>query len=124
MKIIFNILSIVMVISVIFLAYLNIDTKLSFIIWKNIGETSFLVFHSKFFMVILIIFILGILVGSCWASAFYATLEKKIKEYQKRLERNTLISCEGNARVEVLEEKIKVLEKALQSALEKKEEEE
>lgn len=119
MKIIFNILSIVMFVAVVFLAYLNLNTSLSFVIWKGLHSSNLLVYHSRFFQVILLVFILGILVGSCWAAAFYSPLNKKLKEYQRKLERTSVQSNDGSARVDVLEAKIEVLEKALQSALEK-----
>lgn len=121
MKIIFNLLSIVMFVSVVFLAYLNINTSLSFVIWKGLHSSNLLVYHSHFFKVILLVFILGILVGSSWAAAFYSPMQKKLKEYQRKLERTSVQSNDGSAKVAVLEEKVKVLEKALQSALEKNE---
>lgn len=121
MRIIFNIISILMVTTVIFLAYLNINTGLSFIVWKSLSSPSFLVYHSRFFSVILIVFIFGMLVGSSWASAYYAPLQSKLKEYQRKLERRTIQTADDSSRVAVLEEKVKVLEKALQAALENKE---
>lgn len=119
MKIIFNILSILMVVAVVFMAYLNINTSLSFVIWKSIHSSNFLVYHSHFFQVILIVFILGILVGSCWAGAFYSPMQKKLKEYQRKLEKTSVQSNDGSAKVAVLEAKIETLEKALQAALDK-----
>lgn len=124
MRLLFNIISVFMVTVVIFLAYLNIDTSLSFVIWKNINSSNFLVYHSRFFLIILMVFIVGMLAGTCWASTFYAEIERKLKEYQRKLERTCVNSGEESARVAVLEEKIKVLEKSLQSALDKTKDEE
>lgn len=119
MKIIFNIISIFMVTAVIFLAYLNINTNLSFIIWKSLSTSSLLVYHSKFFFVILIVFLLGIITGACWAGTFYSQTHKKLKEYQRKLEKTSVQTDEESSKVSVLEEKIKTLEKALQAALDR-----
>lgn len=121
MKIIFNIISIFMVAAVIFLAYLNINVDLSFIIWKELNSANFLVYHSRVFQLILICFLLGLFTGTCWAASYYSQLEKKIKEYKRKIERTSVMSDEGDSRVAVLEEKIKVLENALQAALNKME---
>lgn len=123
MKIIFNLISIIMVTIVIFLAYLNTETGLSFVIWKGLNHPNMLVYHSRFFQVILIVFLLGIFTGTSWASAYYSPIEKKLKEYQRKLEKTSVHSDEGHSKVAVLEEKVKVLEHALRKALEKPEEE-
>lgn len=119
MRIIFNLISIIMVTAVIFLAYLNMNTGLSFIVWKNLHNPDMLVYHSRFFKVILLVFVLGIITGSCWAAAYYSQIKTKLKEYQKKLEKTSVNSGEESAKILVLEEKVKVLEKALRSALEK-----
>lgn len=122
MRIIFNILSVFMVTSVILVAYLNMDTGLSFIVWKEFNSPNVLVFHSRFFQVVGIVLVLGMFIGSCWAGAYYSQINEKLKEYQRKLEKTSIQSNEGGSRVAVLEEKIKVLEQALLSALEKSEE--
>lgn len=117
MKIIFNIMSILIVVVVIVLASLNTQTVFDFTIWHATKNASAIVYHATLVQVILLAFIAGLLVGILWAAAFYSPIQTKLKEYQRKLERTSVQSSEDNSRVSVLEAKIKVLEKALQSAL-------
>ena len=119
MKIIFNIISVIMVSIVIFLGYLNMNTKLGFIVWKGINNSNFLVFHSHFFLVILIVFVCGIVVGTCWAATHYFPMQKRLKVYQRQLEKTSVKTTEESSKVAVLEAKIQTLEKALHNALNK-----
>lgn len=120
MKIIFNLISIIIVVMVVFLASLNNQTVFDFTVW--VAKGSNIVYQASLVQVILWTFIAGILAGIFWASAFYSPIEKKLKEYQRKLEKTSVQTTEESSKVAVLEEKIKVLEKALQSALEKGEE--
>ena len=64
-------------------------------------------------------FFAGILVGIVLMSYFYTKSQRKLKEYQRKLEKTSVQSSEGSSKVDVLEAKIEVLEKALKSALER-----
>ncbi|MFA7658946.1 MAG: hypothetical protein WCY19_05895 [Candidatus Gastranaerophilaceae bacterium] len=110
MKIVFNIISILMVVAVIFLAALNPQIVSNFTIWSV----------NKIHTAILTFFVAGILTGTFWASSFYLSSRKKLKEYQRKLEKTSVQSTEDSSKVEVLEAKIEVLEKALKFALENK----
>lgn len=70
-------------------------------------------------IILLEIFFAGVLVGSFIMLFFYTKSQKKLKEYQRKLEKTSVQSCEDNSRVGVLEAKIQTLEKALQAALNK-----
>lgn len=118
MKIIFNILSAILVIAVIFLSTLNTQTVFNLAFWKGNTDIFYNVILAK---LILIIFLLGLLAGIFWSASFYIQVQKKLKEYQKKLEKTSVQSTEDSSKVSVLEEKIKVLEKALQTALNKEE---
>lgn len=120
MKTIFNIISIIIIIAVIFLAALNTQTAFDFTVWGTSG-TKAIAYHVTLVQVILMTFVAGILTGIFWAAAFYKPVQTKLKEYQRKLEKTSVQSTEESSKVAVLEEKIKVLEKALQSALENKE---
>lgn len=72
------------------------------------------------FTLLLALFI-GFIIGVLFMAFFYIRSNKKLKEYQRKLEKTSVQSTEDSSKVAVLEEKIKVLEKALQSALENKE---
>lgn len=118
MKIVFNIISILIVIAVIFLAYLNSQIAFDLTIYLFKGTK---VLHSNFSQVMSVIFILGIIAGASWAAAFYVTVQKKLKEYQRKLEKTSVQTTEESSKVTVLEAKIATLEKALKSALKKEE---
>lgn len=119
MKVIFNIISIIIIIAVAFLASLNSQTvfDLSLINAKGVGT---IVSNVHFVPVVLLVFILGTIAGVLWATAFYSSTRIKLKEYQRKLEKTSVQSSEDCSKVEVLEAKIATLEKALQSALENK----
>lgn len=117
MKIIFYLISIVMIVIVLFLASLNTHTAFDFTLW--VAKGSSIVYHISPANVMIVFFVAGILAGTLWAAAFYSPVQKKLKEYQRKLEKTSVQSDEGSSRVSVLEEKIKVLEKALESALQK-----
>jgi len=118
MKIIFNLISILIVITVIFLASLNTQTY-NFTVWVAKGTS--IIYHVALAKVLLTFFVAGMLAGVFWAAAFYSPIQNKLKEYQRKLEKTSVLTDEGSSKVEVLEEKIKTLEKALKSALENKE---
>jgi len=116
MRVLFNIISIFIMISVIFLASLNSKLMLDFIIWSNDGAKA-LTHHVNLSTLMFLILLAGIFAGIFWASSFYISNKSKLKEYQRKLEKTTVQSDEDSSKVAVLEEKIKVLEKALETAL-------
>lgn len=69
---------------------------------------------------LLITFLVGFLVGILAMLFFQKRTEKRLKEYQRKLEKTSINSTEESSKVAVLEAKIATLEKALQSALENK----
>ncbi len=93
---------------------------LNFVIWNSNGEAA-LTSHISLFALMLFTVIAGILAGILWAASFYLSNKAKLKEYKRQLEKTSVQSEEESSRVVVLEEKIKVLEKALESALGNKE---
>lgn len=69
---------------------------------------------------LLITFFAGFFVGILVMLFFQKRTEKRLKEYQRKLEKTSINSTEESSKVSVLEAKIATLEKALQSALENK----
>ena len=65
----------------------------------------------------LIAFFSGALVTFVLMTFFVFVKENKVKAYQRQLEKEAISSDENSARVKVLEQKIEVLEKALEKAL-------
>lgn len=62
-------------------------------------------------------FIAGVLSSSVIMIFLMIVKDNKIKAYQRQLEKESISSDDNSARVKVLEQKIEVLEKALESAL-------
>lgn len=122
MKIIFNIVSIIIMIAVIFLAALNTQTVFDFKIWNSAVAGKSLVYQASLVQVILGAFIAGTLSGVFWAASFYSPLKIKLKEFQNKLEKTSIQTDEESSKVVVLEAKIKTLETALQAKIENKEE--
>ena len=63
------------------------------------------------------IFLAGLLFGMFLMSIKLVVKEKKLGSYKRQLEKESVISDENSAKVKVLEQKIEVLEKALENAL-------
>ena len=66
---------------------------------------------------LLIAFFAGALVSFVLMMFLMFVKNNKVKAYQRQLEKESITSDENSARVKVLEQKIEVLEKALEKAL-------
>lgn len=75
--------------------------------FQNIVQTSALFFT------------IGLTVGVIATCIIWTKITKKINLYKRELEKESINSTEANSQVKVLEQKIEVLEKALQQALNK-----
>ena len=62
----------------------------------------------------------GVVAGACFVIPGVFSAETKLKEYKRKLEKTSVQSSCDSSKVDVLESKIQVLEKALKSALEQK----
>ncbi len=118
MKFIFNIISLFIIIVIAFLATLNTHTAIDFTVWGTRGVND-VTYHISIVYVILLVLVAGMLAGSFWFAHYYLSLMAKLKEYKRKLEKNSVSVESESSRVAVLESKIEVLEKALKSALEK-----
>lgn len=118
MRIVFNLVSILIMVMVIFIASLNTQS-FAFTAWVANGGK--VIYQVSLATILLIFFVAGTLAGVFWAATFYSPVENKLKEYQRKLEKTSVATDEESSKVAVLEEKIKTLEAALQSALENKE---
>ena len=68
----------------------------------------------------LIVFILGILSVVFFTAPLYFSLKEKYNAYKRELERGSISNTSAEAKIGVLENKITVLEKALDDALRKR----
>lgn len=118
MKRVLNILTMLMVLSVVFLAMQNSSRIINLTIWGTMGVND-ITPSFKIVYVIIGLFALGFLAGICWIGSHYFSAQGKLKEYKRKLEQTSIGAEHKDSRVTVLEAKIEVLEKALKSALEK-----
>lgn len=77
-------------------------------------------FDFDFAIYTLIIFFLGIFSVIFFFAPLYSSLKEKYSAYKRELERGSVSNSNGEAKIKVLENKIAVLEKALDDALKKK----
>ena len=68
----------------------------------------------------LIIFLLGQISAIFFFAPIYTSLKEKYKAYKRELEKDSISSTTAEAKIQVLENKITVLEKALDDALKNK----
>ena len=62
--------------------------------------------------------VVGLVAGILYMQSFVIILNDKLKSYKRQVEKIDISDTENSSKVEVLEQKIVVLEKALKSALE------
>ena len=65
----------------------------------------------------LIIFFLGVFSVIFFFAPLYTSLKEKFNAYKRELEKGSISNSNGEAKIKVLENKITVLEKALEDAL-------
>lgn len=68
----------------------------------------------------LIVFLLGIFSVIFFFGPLYFSLKEKFNAYKRELEKGSISNTNGEAKIKVLENKITVLEKALDEALKKR----
>lgn len=112
MRTIFKLLSIILIVMIAFVAGINQST-ISLNLWKGVAYNINLIY------IIWAVLYVGMTAGFIWAASLYMISQDKLKEYQRKLEKTSVNAECDNSKVDVLEAKIDVLEKALKSALEK-----
>lgn len=105
------IINIIVILGLVYLGYLNYPLLMS----KNIGINC-----NEFYFVLASACGLSFIMGMYFLAFLHKKKDKKIKEYQRELERRGIDRDESSSRVKVLESKIEVLEKALKDAISKK----
>lgn len=118
MKRILNIIMMLLVLFVVFLAMQNSSGVINLTIWGTAGVDD-ITKSFKLVYVLVGLFAIGFLAGSCWIGSYFFLTQDKLKEYKRKLELTSIGAEHKDSRVNVLESKIEVLEKALKSALEK-----
>ena len=108
MKRVFLSLSIILLLGFIYLAVVNMNNSINLNYLHNITNTQ--TFSLGIYT--LINLFAGIFVGAGIVYMFLSAQKDKVKAYQRELERTSVSGINNASRVEVLEAKIKTLEKA------------
>lgn len=112
MKTILNILAILSLTALIYLGYANRLGEVRFDVpIMGISDTMPLL------VVIILIAILGIILGVSYSIGLYRSQKIKAEAYYRELEKASINNITGDDKIKVLENRIQVLEKALQDAL-------
>ena len=80
----------------------------------TIGAVSF---NIKTPVLYVILFALGEIAGLCYLMPLCMSMQEKTKAYRRELEKGSVTNSTSSSKIEVLENKIQVLEKALDDAL-------
>lgn len=131
MKRIFLILSIIILLAVIYFAIINFSNYANInIIYSNLLDTQTQAgwttqggYFAKAIRVstysVLLLFA-GIFVGAGTVYMFYDATKDKVKAYRRELEKTSISGSNNASRVEVLEAKIKTLEKAFSTVIDER----
>ena len=107
------IIALIIFAEILFFAYLNYSTIINFKILPTSGVDITLAY------VLLFVLAQGIVAGIALLHGSASESQNKLKEYKRKLEKTSVNADCDSSKVAVLESKIAVLEKALQSALDK-----
>lgn len=111
MRRVFLVLSIVLLLGFIYLAVINMNNSINLsYIYSVIESQNITTFNLGIYT--LISLFAGIFVGAGIVYMFLSAQNDKVKAYQRELERTSVSGLNNASRVEVLEAKIKTLEKA------------
>lgn len=129
MKRLFLFLSVILLLLIIYLIILNTDSSLalnyansSFIQIKSaaLKNDSFYYTQINCALFIFLILFAGIFTGAGTVYMFLDAQKNKVKAYQRELEKTSVSGSKNASKVEVLEAKIKTLEKAFDSVIDER----
>lgn len=119
-----QVLSIISALSVCFFIIMNYHNLITINLlsqkFATLTNLSTHTFQLDLAIYTLIIFVLGVLSVVFFFAPLYNSLKEKFNAYKRELEKGSITNSDGQAKIKVLENKITVLEKALDDALKKK----
>lgn len=114
-------LSIISALSVGFLILMNYHNNVNINLFNPkfaaLTNLSVHTINFDFAVYTLIVFLIGILSVLFFFGPLYFSLKEKFNAYKRELEKGSISNSNGEAKIKVLENKITVLEKALDDAL-------
>ncbi len=123
MKVLSYLFLLILVVFTLIIVVMNLETTISFNIINSISaellKTNPLSQDINLGLFVLYIYIAGIISAVLFFFPLLKCINDKTSAYQRQLEKTSVNNSENASRVDILENKIKVLEKALNDALNK-----
>ncbi len=120
MKKIFFLLSIIVILTVIYLALINSSAYIDVNYLKGGHYTADFSKSIRVFSYTLLVFFAGIFSGAGIFSLFFGIQKDRVKAYKRELEKTSVTGEENASKVSVLEAKIQTLEKAFTSVVDER----
>lgn len=116
-----QIISVLTILVTLFFIIMNIQDSISINIissqFSQILNLPILSYKINVGVLASILFLLGSISGLLFFAPIYTSLKTKYNAYKRELEKGSISNTNGEAKIKVLENKITVLEKALEDAL-------
>lgn len=118
-----QLLSIIILLDIFYLIFMNYHNSVSLNLlsekFATLANFSPFTLHLDLAVYTLSVFIFGILSVVLFFGPLYFSLKEKFNAYKRELEKGSVSNSNGEAKIKVLENKITVLEKALDDAIKK-----
>jgi len=120
MKKLFFFLSVVVICAVLYIALININNSIFLYVLHSSAYTAAMRMSIKVTTFTIIVLSAGLFSGAGIVSLFLGVQQDKIKAYKRELEKTAISSDSNASKVDVLEAKIKTLEKAFTSVVDER----
>ena len=120
MKKIFFTLSLIVILMVVYISILNMSGSADIRYLKGNNLASDMYFSAKLSVFTLSVLFAGLFSGAGVMSLFLGVQKDKVKAYKRELEKTSVVGEANASKVDVLEAKIKTLEKAFTSVVDER----
>lgn len=120
MKKLFFFLSVVVICAVLYIALININNSIFLYVLHSSAYTAAMRMSIKVTTFTIIVLSAGLFSGAGIVSLFLGVQQDKIKAYKRELEKTAISSDSNASKVDVLEAKVKTLEKAFTSVVDER----
>lgn len=120
MKKLFFFLSVVVICAVLYIALININNSIFLYVIHSSAYTAAMRMSIKVTTFTIIVLSAGLFSGAGIVSLFLGVQQDKIKAYKRELEKTAISSDSNASKVDVLEAKVKTLEKAFTSVVDER----
>lgn len=120
MKKLFFFLSVVVICAVLYIALININNSIFLYVLHSSAYTAAMKMSIKVTTFTIIVLSAGLFSGAGIVSLFLGIQQDKVKAYKRELEKTAISSDSNASKVDVLEAKIKTLEKAFTSVVDER----